>query len=189
MSTANRTTTLATPAATGFVDQLEARWAAVRRDRRPLPSHDLDGENCRRWAAAVCGAELDHANADFWRLAWRYDVAPFVDRYQDPSPHARYWLPHERQAGVVLNALGHLQAAERSIRDTILALTVQRRAALDRAQGAGYRVSWAATAARTADSIRDLWTVRRRALRAFLAALAAYKAARAAKDTPAREAA
>lgn len=36
--------------------------------RRPLPSHELQGVNFRKWAVATCQAEVDHRGRDFARI-------------------------------------------------------------------------------------------------------------------------
>ncbi len=81
----------------------------IRRERRPLPPHDLDGVNYRRWAAAVCQAEVDHADADFWRVVHRHKYAITIDRFREPDAAAAYRVAHEAHAGAALNWLSHLQ--------------------------------------------------------------------------------
>lgn len=82
---------------------------AIRRERRPLPPHDLVGINLRRWAAAVCHAEVKHADGDFWRVVHSLGLAGMFDRHDDPDASARYRLPHEVHAGAALVWLSHLQ--------------------------------------------------------------------------------
>ena len=95
--------------------------AAIRRARRPLPAHELDGAHYRRWAAAVCAAEVRHAADDFWSCVHRLGVAGRFDR-DDPSMRvgaggfggheAPFRLPHEVHAFAALGWLSHLQAHE-----------------------------------------------------------------------------
>ncbi len=66
----------------------------------------------RKWALASCEAELEHARAEFWRLAHEIELAGAFDRYLDPDCHAGAMLDHERAAARVLNHLSHLQTEE-----------------------------------------------------------------------------
>ena len=87
--------------------------AAIRRERRPLPPHEPDGANYRRWAAAVCGAEARHAADDFWAIVYRLGLANRFDRDDGFGGHeAPFRFPHESHAFAALNWLCHLQAHE-----------------------------------------------------------------------------
>jgi len=95
--------------------------AAIRRERRPLPADELDGAPYRRWAAAVCAAETQHAADDFWAAAYRLGLAGRFDR-DDPSTalgaggfgghEAPFRFAHETHAFAALSWLSHLQAHE-----------------------------------------------------------------------------
>jgi hypothetical protein len=111
-----RTSPLPNPAC-GFPDARETVHAAIRRERRPLPSPQLDGEldgaNYRRWAAAVCAAEAKHAADDFWASVYRLGLAGLFDRDDGFGGHeAPFRFPHETHAFAALSWLSHLQAHE-----------------------------------------------------------------------------
>lgn len=89
----------------------EALYAAIRRERRPLPSHELDGHNYRRWAAAVVEAESNHSDSDFWNAVHKHKAGLLFDRYQNDCP-ALYRFQHEVYARGAVNWLSHLQAHE-----------------------------------------------------------------------------
>ena len=82
----------------------------IRRERRPLPSHELTGVNFRRYIAAVCQAEVQHREADFIRAANR--IGWSYDRYLDPACIETGEFAHECHAGAALNWLSHLQTLE-----------------------------------------------------------------------------
>jgi hypothetical protein len=87
--------------------------AAIRRERRPLPPHDLDGGNYRRWAAAVCAAEARHAADDFWACVYRLGLAALFDRDDQFGGHeAPFRFAHETHAFAALSWLSHLRAHE-----------------------------------------------------------------------------
>src|SRR5262245_10169503 len=94
--------------------------AAIRRERRPMPAPAVSAPvgsdirvGYRRWAAAVCSAEVRHATGDFWRCAHRLGVAALFDRDDGFGGHeAPYRLPHEACAFAALGWLSHLQAHE-----------------------------------------------------------------------------
>ena len=87
--------------------------AAIRRARRPLPPHALDGGNYRCWAAAVCAAEARHAADDFWACVYRLGAAALFDRDDGFGGHeAPFRFPHETHAFAALSWLCHLQAHE-----------------------------------------------------------------------------
>jgi hypothetical protein len=95
----------------------ETVHAAIRRERRPLPGPQLDGEldgaNYRRWAAAVCAAEAKHAADDFWASVYRLGLAGLFDRDDGFGGHeAPFRFPHETHAFAALSWLSHLQAHE-----------------------------------------------------------------------------
>lgn len=97
-------------ATTGFAEQMSTADSAIRRDRRPLPSHDLNGANYRKWMAAVLHAELKHATDDFWSCANRLGFGLLFDHYQRDLEASAFRFPHERLAGVAANHLMHLSA-------------------------------------------------------------------------------
>lgn len=82
----------------------------IRRERRPLPAHDLDGCNYRAWAVAVCGAEVKHRDADFARCETLLGLT--IDRWAEPTCTTWGQFPHEAHAGAALLWLTHLQAHE-----------------------------------------------------------------------------
>ncbi len=125
----------------------------IRRERRPLPAHDLDGVNCRQWALAVCGAEVKHRASDFLRVevknGWSFD------RWNHPDAEQMGQFDHECHAGAVLNWLSHLQSHDEARRG-----------------------KWAMWAGWNRDE-RIAWLRRRRYLvHGFLRQIAKYKAAR-----------
>jgi hypothetical protein len=80
------------------------------RERMPLPSHQIEGGNFRRWAVAVCDAEVKHRAADFARCERVLGVS--IDRSDEPNCEAMGQFPHEAHAAAALNWLSHLQAHE-----------------------------------------------------------------------------
>lgn len=77
--------------------------------RTKLPTHECPGANRRRWALAVCTAEVDHATNEFWTLNHQYGG---WDRHDAPAaPQLAMW-PHERAAARVLNWISYLQTTE-----------------------------------------------------------------------------
>ena len=94
-------------------DAPDSVHAAIRRERRPLPPHALDGANYRRWAAAVCAAEARHAADDFWASVYRLGLAGLFDRDDGFGGHeAPFRFAHETHAFAALSWLSHLQAHE-----------------------------------------------------------------------------
>ena len=133
----------------------------IRRERRPLPAHDLDGANYRAWAVAVCGAEVDHRDRDFARCErlLRYDF----DRWAEPACVEWGQFAHEAYAGAALVWLSHLQTHESDRRAPWDCLPFD---------------LW--TAKR-----RKEWLARRRVLWAgFVRQVERYRAARVAIDAP-----
>jgi hypothetical protein len=103
----------ASPPRRGFPKAPDSVHAAIRRERRPLPPHELDGGNYRRWAAAVCGAEARHAADDFWSSVHRLGLAGLFDRDDGFGGHeAPFRFAHETHAFAALSWLCHLQAHE-----------------------------------------------------------------------------
>lgn len=78
--------------------------------RRPLPSHELPGENFRRWAVAVCTAEVRHRERDYLRV--ERELGIHVDRWDFPNNDEVGQYAHEAHAGAALLWLSHLQAHE-----------------------------------------------------------------------------
>ena len=81
-----------------------------RRERLPLPSHELSGTNYRAWAAAVCAAEFAHRSRDFARVEAELDIS--IDYYAYPNCVEWGQFKHEAYACAALNWLSHLQAHE-----------------------------------------------------------------------------
>ena len=136
----------------------------VRAGRTALPCHGLDATDLRRWAIAACTAELKHAELDTLELVARHTLGAFIDRRADSTWHAEFRLPHEHAAALVLNWASHLKTQEGLIVGP-----------------------WSRWHLNDRAGRRALLATRRRIRRGFLAAVAAYRAARAALD--AREAA
>lgn len=99
-----------------FADAMEVVNAAIRRERRPLPSHELIGCNYRRWAAAVLEAEDKHAVDDSWRCIRATDAALMFDHYKPRQEALPFFLRHERLAGVALAWSIHLDLHDGSAR-------------------------------------------------------------------------
>ena len=153
------------PAASHTIgDAIAAARERVRAGRIALPSHDLDTADLRRWAIAACAAELRHAELDTLELVTRHTLGAFIDRRADSTWHAEFRLPHEHAAARVLNWASHLKTQEGLIVGP-----------------------WSRWHLNDRAGRRALLAVRRRIKRGFLAAVAAWRAARAAIDV--REAA
>jgi len=133
----------------------------IRRERQPLPRHDLDGCNYRAWAVSVCTAEVRHREADYMRVEALLGI--HTDRWAFPNDPERGQFPHEAHAADALNWLSHLQTHESD-----------RRAAWDCLPFD----LW--TKKRRAD-----WLAKRRVLWAgFVRQVERYRAARVALDAP-----
>ncbi len=138
----------------------------IRRERKPLPPHDLVGCNYRAWAAAVLQAEVDHRDRDFTRVEAKLGIS--LDRWADPCLVQMGQFRHEARAGEALVWLSHLQTHDS-----------------DR-HGPWARVRWAVWGVEE----KRAWVRRRRyLLRGFIRAVEAYRAARAEIDAPAIKAA
>lgn len=98
--------------AQGFAEQMAAAEAGIRRERRSLPAHDLNGVRRRDWAKAVLGAEIKHAIDDFWRVAFDQRIGLLFDRYRWQSEPLPYRFDHEVRAAEAWAALGELQMHE-----------------------------------------------------------------------------
>lgn len=97
-------------ASQGFAEQMATADAAIHRDRRPLPSHCLDGVSYRKWMAAVLHAELKHATDDAWRCIHALGLGLlFNGQFDRDGEVAQFRFPHEREAGVAAVWLLHLQ--------------------------------------------------------------------------------
>jgi len=140
------------------------RVRAGRASLSSLPCHDLDATDLRRWAIAACTAELKHAELDTLELVARHTLGAFIDRRADSTWHAEFRLPHEHAAALVLNWASHLKTQEGLIVGP-----------------------WSRWHLNDRAGRRALLAARRRIRRGFRAAVAAWRAARAAID--AREAA
>lgn len=82
----------------------------IERERRALPSHQIQGGNFRKWAAAVCTAEVKHRERDYLRV--ERELGVHVDRWDFPNNDEVGQYPHEAHAGAALLWLSHLQAHE-----------------------------------------------------------------------------
>jgi hypothetical protein len=87
----------------------------IRRARTIAHVPDAPVPVTRAWALEACLIDVEHAQHEFWALAHRFHVAHAFDRFLVPTCHLATAHPHERQAGVVLNWLSHLQAEEHEI--------------------------------------------------------------------------
>jgi len=138
----------------------------IRRERQPLPAHDLDGLNYRAWAAAVCTAEVAHRGRDFARVERLLGFN--FDRWAEPTCEELGQFTHELWAGAALVWLSHLQTHESD-----------RRAPMD-------CLPWDMWSAKR----REGWLIRRRELWAgFVRQVERYRAARVAIDAPVARAA
>jgi len=145
-------------------DAIAAARERVRAGRTALPCNGLDNVDLRRRAIAACTAELKHAELDTLELVARHTLGGVIDRRADPTWHAEFRLPHEHAAALVLNWASHLKTQEGLIVGP-----------------------WSRWHLNDRAGRRALLAARRRLRRGFLAAVAAYRTARAALD--AREAA
>jgi len=133
----------------------------VKRLRSPLPSHAICGGNFRKWATAVCSAEVKHRERDYLRVEALLGI--HVDRFDFPNNDERGQFPHEYHAGQALLWLSHLQAHES-----------ERRSAWD-------CLPWDLWS----DKRRKDWLTRRRVLWAgFVRQVEKYRAARESIDAP-----
>lgn len=129
----------------------------VRRHRVVLPRHDLPQGNVRRWAAAVCQAEVDHRSSDFDSAARKAGL--YFDRFANPNVVMIGSFAHEARAGEALNWLSHLQFMDGQRHGVWQHWSIWSREE---------KVAWARK--------------RRTVVRGFLRAVAAYRAARAEVD-------
>ena len=82
----------------------------IRRERRPLPTHDLTTVNFRTWAVAVCTAEVAHRSRDFQRV--ERTLGLIFDRWLEPDCEQLGQFQHEAHAAAALVWLSHLQTHE-----------------------------------------------------------------------------
>jgi hypothetical protein len=165
-----------TPASSDF---LARRLAAIDwHGKVPRP-------RSRWWLVETCRAELAWATTEWRRLS-----GGFEERSYGPHPSEAWRLPHEEAAARVVNAHLHTHVHEWCIGELVHRnLPRQRRAALDNAQSAEYRLAWADAAARSVADLHNHLSRRRLAWRCFLAAGADYLRLRAAIDETGRLAA
>lgn len=78
--------------------------------RRPLPSHAVEGGNFRKWAVAVCSAEVKHRERDYIRV--ERELGVHVSRWDFPNTDEIGQYAHEAHAGAALLWMSHLQAHE-----------------------------------------------------------------------------
>tara|TARA_R110000822_G_C15249330_1_gene487170 strand:+ start:593 stop:1063 length:471 start_codon:yes stop_codon:yes gene_type:complete len=107
MDTLLTTRTLPTPTHLPEDENFAEIVAALR---RPLPSHALEGGNFRRWAVAVCHAEVKHREADYARVERLLGIT--TDRWAFPNDCERGQFAHEAHASAALLWLSHLQTHE-----------------------------------------------------------------------------
>jgi hypothetical protein len=82
-----------------FYQASDSVYAAIRRERRPLPVAAPSGTNYRRWAVATCAAEARHAADDFWACVHRLGLAALFDRDDGFGGHeAPFRFAHESHA-------------------------------------------------------------------------------------------
>ena len=148
-----------------FADAMTKVTAAIRQDRRPLPSHDLNSRDLtsadrQRWARAVLEAEDRHAVADFWRSAHAVGAGLMFDHYRPRQEALPYFLRHERLAGVALAWRVHLDLHDGTLRGNTLARP--------REQRRSWLRQWT----------RERWTIKQK----FAAAMAGYRDARLAYE-------
>lgn len=129
-----------------------------------------------RTVIEACRAELVWSRADFTRLSRWHDS--HVDMYDGPHPEQAHRLPHERMAATVLNAWNHAHCDTHRIRELVLTLKSQRKAANDLTQSNAYRNGWANAAGHTEHEIADLWGRRRKAWSVLVKAIEAYRGLR-----------
>lgn len=154
-----------------FADALARVTAAIRRDRRPLPSHELahqglTGADRRRWARAVLEAEDRHAVADFWRAAHALGAGSMFDHYRPRQEALPYFLRHERLAGVALAWSIHLDLHDGTLRGGTLR------------GGTFHGGTWARPRQWLRRWAGERWTIKQK----FAAAMAAYRDVRAAHE-------
>lgn len=82
----------------------------IARERLPLPSHTIEGGNFRRWAVAVCQAEVKHRERDYERVEALLGI--HTDKWDFPNDPERGQFVHEAHAGAALLWLSHLQTHE-----------------------------------------------------------------------------
>ena len=82
----------------------------IRRHRRPLPAPEIDIENFRARAVALCSAEVAHRSRDFQRVERALGLS--FDRWLEPDCEQLSQFPHEAHAGAALVWLSHLQTHE-----------------------------------------------------------------------------
>ena len=82
----------------------------IRRHRRPLPAIDIDIENFRARAVALCSAEVAHRSRDFHRVERALGLG--FDRWLEPDCEQLGQFPHEAHAAAALAWLSHLQTHE-----------------------------------------------------------------------------
>lgn len=145
-------------------DAIATARERVRAGRTALPRHDREATDLRRWAIASCTAELAHAERDTRELAARHALGAVIDSRADPDWHAEFRLPHEHAAAQALVWASHLRTQEGLIVGP-----------------------WSRWHLNDRAGRRALLATRRQIRRGFLAAVATWRAARAAID--AREAA
>lgn len=82
----------------------------IARERLPLPSHTIEGGNFRKWAVAVCTAEVKHRERDYLRVERLLGIT--TDKWDFPNDDERGQFQHEYHAGQALLWLSHLQTHE-----------------------------------------------------------------------------
>jgi hypothetical protein len=96
------------PSSPSFAEAFDQVEAAIRRERKPLPSHALDGVALRAWATAVLAAEVRHAVEDSWRAIHALGASRFFDSLKRTEESRAFWFEHEWAAVTAQEALGAL---------------------------------------------------------------------------------
>ena len=96
------------PSSPSFAEALDQVETAIRRERKPLPSHALDGVTLRSWAAAVLPAEKNHAVEDSWRAIHALGASPVFDSFKRVEQSRSFWFAHEWAAVTAHEALSVL---------------------------------------------------------------------------------
>jgi hypothetical protein len=150
---------------TADADGLRAAAAAIgirptiKAARVAMPYPDVKAAPLRRFVSIACTMEVQHAKADFWRLAHELKAASLFDSHVEPDADTGFRLPHEARAGEALIWLSHLQAHDS-----------------DR------HGPWSRWGYLSLEGKRRWMQERRRILHGLLKAAAAYRAARASTE-------
>src|SRR6478609_8309591 len=81
---------------------------AIKAARVAIPYPDVKAAPLRRFVSIACTMEVQHAKADFWRLAHELKAASLFDSRVEPNADVGFRLAHEARAGEALVWLSHL---------------------------------------------------------------------------------